>query len=170
MFLQSSWIGSIMVALTLIGFGWNSDQTEQEAKEQKLLASLHGKWKFIDSDVEDVMRDAVITISEGEQTELARPQDSSLPSKAKEMASKFTLERTVHDVEKKLVRIRVEYVWDRPETGGAGLRKGLCRIDGKGNLEIIEAASAADDFPSDFSDDSKSLGKYRKFIRVKPSA
>lgn len=170
MLLRNSWIGASFIAIMLIGLGWASDQTEKETKEQELLASLYGKWKFIDTEIEDVMHDAVLTIHENEQSELARPQDSGLPSKAKEMASKVKLELKAHDVEHKIVRIRVEYVWDRPNTGGAGPRKGLCRIDDKGNLEIIETTSADDDFPSDFSNGSKASGKYRKLARVKPSA
>jgi hypothetical protein len=167
---RKRWIGASVMVVMFISLGWGNDQSEQETKEQKLLASLYGKWKFIDTEVEDMMHDAVITIGENEQSELARPQDAGLPSKSKEMVSKFRLELKAHDIERKMVRIRVEYIWDQPSTGGAGPRKGLCRIDDKGHLEIIETTSAEDDFPTDFSDKSKASGKYRKLARVKPSA
>lgn len=54
----------------------------------------------------------------------------------------------------KVFRYLFEAPEDSPEIGGGGPRKAMCRINETGELEIIEAPSAADDFPTDFSEAS----------------
>ena len=45
---------------------------------------------------------------------------------------------------------------DETRMGGGGPRKGICRVNAEGELEIIEARSAAHGFPIDFSLATKS--------------
>jgi len=47
--------------------------------------------------------------------------------------------------------------WAKQESdcGDEATAKGICRINDKGELEILEARSASFDFPADFTDKSK---------------
>jgi len=49
--------------------------------------------------------------------------------------------------------------------GGGGPRKGICKINEKGDLEIVETRSASYDFPIDFSDATKAAAIYWKLTK-----
>ena len=49
--------------------------------------------------------------------------------------------------------------------GGGGPRKGICKINDKGELEIIETRSASKDFPNEFSDASKAAAMFWKLTK-----
>ncbi|MEZ6133561.1 MAG: hypothetical protein R3C53_01495 [Pirellulaceae bacterium] len=75
--------------------------------------------------------------------------------------SKGKFEPRVSDEKKNLFRFLLEEFDDKPQQGGGGPRKGICRVT-DGVLEILETTSAADDFPKDFSEESKSTVIYWK--------
>lgn len=73
----------------------------------------------------------------------------------------------IHDEKQKVYQVFIESPEDSPELGGDGARKGICRINAKGELEILEAKSASHGFPVDFSDESKAKAICWKLKKAK---
>ena len=73
-----------------------------------------------------------------------------------------------YDENEKAYRYLFEGSDDSPDVGGGGPRKSMCRIDESGDLEIIEARSAGDDYPKDFSEAFIAKSVYLK-LKKKPA-
>lgn len=120
-----------------------------------------GNWKIISMDFcgknELKFKDGTFNIAENGASE-------SLTTAGER--SQFKLKTEVYDARKFWFRLTIETSEDALSAGGAGPRKGLCRITDKGELEIIETTSAIDEYPKDFSDATK---KENKFWKLKPS-
>ena len=81
----------------------------------------------------------------------------------------FRFIQNIYDEKTNTFRFLIEGREDSPGMGGDGPRKGICRINENGGLEIIETRSAAFDFPLDFSEASKAKAIYWKLTR-KPAS
>ena len=74
-----------------------------------------------------------------------------------------------YDENEKVFRYLFEGSEDSPAVGGGGPRKAICRIGESGKLEIVEARSAGDSYPKDFSEASIAKSVYLN-LKKKPAS
>ena len=125
-----------------------------------LLKSLEGEWTVASHSLRGVsekrFESAAFVINDSNRSEMKLTSGES---------SQFKFVPVVHDEKTKMFRFSIEEKFDSPSVGGGGPRKGICRINEKGELEIVEAGSSSDDFPVDFSNASKAKAIAWKLTR-----
>ena len=135
-------------------------QSIVHADDAALLKLLSGEWTVksvsIKGTNEKHFESATFSINESNRSEVKLSTGES---------SQRKFVPIVHDEKTKTFRFTIEEKFDSPALGGSGPRKGICRINEKGELEIVEARSAAEDFPVDFSTATKAKAIAWKLTR-----
>lgn len=130
------------------------------AQEKDLDKLIQGEWivvsRVIAGKADKQFLGGTLLLSEAERTEIKLVSGQS-------MNIKFI--RRVHDEKTKTFRFSIETSEDDEGMGGGGPRKGICKLNEKGELEIVETRSASHDFPNDFSDATKAAAMYWKLTK-----
>ena len=130
------------------------------AQERDLDKQIQGEWivasRVIAGKADKQFLGGTLLLSEAERTEVKLLSGQS-------MNIKFI--RRVHDEKTKTFRFTIETSDDDEGMGGGGPRKGICKLNEKGELEIVETRSASQDFPKDFSEATKAAAMYWKLTK-----
>lgn len=137
-----------------------SNLHSSHAQERDLDKQILGEWnvtsRVIAGKSDTDMVGGKLVLTEAERTEITLAGGATKEVK---------LIRKVHDEKNKVFRFTIETTEDNEAMGGGGPRKGICRINEKGELEIVETRSASHDFPPDFSDATKAKSMYWKLTK-----
>ena len=114
----------------------------QENNPDKLL---QGDWKVASRVIKGKMDNhfvgSTLSLLETERSEVKFASGDSI---------KLKFIRKIHDDKTKTFRFTIETPDDAEGMGGGGPRKGLCKVNVDGELEILESRSASQDYPIDF--------------------
>jgi hypothetical protein len=151
--------GSYAIAIAVIGSFMVSFANAGD-NEKKVRESIKGEWKIssrvLSNEEDGRMSNAIVVLGDKEELEIRFATGE---------VQTIRFAPVVHDVKNKILRFMIENDEDSAANGGGGARKGICRINDKGEMEMMETTSSVDDFPIDFSEKSKSVVHYWKLIR-----
>ena len=137
-----------------------SASSELRAQQSDLDRLLQGEWnvtsRVIAGKSDTAFVNATLTLTESDRAEIKLAGGQTM---------KIKFVRRVHDESTKTFRFSIETSEDNQAMGGGGPRKGICKINDKGELEIIETRSASKDFPKEFSDASKAAAMFWKLTK-----
>jgi hypothetical protein len=153
MLMQQSKVGSVLLTLLLLG----SPNLVAGDAEKPLVGRWTLESRTINGQADAQYTGAAVEIKESDEMIISLKERQGL-------TLKFTPK--ILDERQRLYRFFVEKSEDSATLGGGGARKGICRINDKGELEILEARSASYDFPADFTDKSKAAAAYWRLTRV----
>jgi hypothetical protein len=156
--MRVSKILSLAIALAFVTTSFFTNASGGEPPE--LIKALQKEWKVVSRTVGGKVDNRF----EGATLSILESDKADLKSKTGELTS-IKLAPKVHDEKTKTIRFVIELPDDSLSWGGGGPRKGICRINDKGDLEMIEAQSASGDFPIDFSDEVKAKSIYLKMAQ-----
>lgn len=144
----------------VLGFLFLFELPSSYAQENDLDKLLHGEWKVasrvIKGKTDNPFIGGTLSLLETERSEIKLVNGASINLK---------FSRKVHDEKAKTFRFTIETPDDAAGMGGGGPRKGICKVNEKGELEIVETRSASYDFPIDFSDATKAAAIYWKLTK-----
>ncbi len=133
----------------------------QENNPDKLL---QGDWKIASRVIKGKMDNhfvgGILSLMETERSEVKFANGDSI---------KIKINRKIHDEKTKAFRFTIETPEDAEGMGGGGPRKGICKVNEEGELEILESRSASQDYPVDFSDATKAAKIYWKLTKAQDS-
>ena len=148
------------LVVVVLGCLFLSELPASYAQENDLDKLLHGEWKVasrvIKGKTDNPFIGGTLSLLETERSEVKLINGVSINLK---------FSRKIHDEKSKTFRFTIETPDDAQGMGGGGPRKGICKINEKGELEIVETRSASYDFPIDFSDATKAAAIYWKLTK-----